>query len=277
MASRRHAEGRVALRVAKQAIISPRSLRFIPSAGPHMSILSRSARTLALLSLAALAACNIDSPMDPTGGSRLSARKPRPSATPDPILFVHGWNTNSSTWNTMISRFKTDGYPDSLLATWSYNYSQSNATTADEIRLKVDSILLATGATHVDIITHSMGTLSARYYIRHLGGASKVDAFVSLGGTNHGTNTAYFCGDDSCVEMRPNSTFVNDLNSIDETWGSPRYATWRSPCDEVISPQSSATLNGATNTLTACISHSQLHEDSKVYSQVKSWVLPALP
>jgi hypothetical protein len=31
-------------------------------------------------------------------------------------------------------------------------------------------------------------------------------------------------------------------------------------------------LAGATNTQTACISHSQLHEDAGVYRQVRDWV-----
>jgi triacylglycerol lipase len=209
-------------------------------------------------------------------GSALSARKPKPGPGPgpvhDPILFVHGWNATSSTWTTMVGRFKADGWTDAELVNWSYNFRQSNATTATLIAAKVDSMLLATGATHVDIITHSMGTLSARYYVRHLGGDGKVDALVSLGGANHGTNTAAICFDISCFEMRPNSSFLADLNAGDETFGTPRYATWWSPCDEVIIPQTSTILSGASNTQTACMQHSQLHENSTVYSQVKALV-----
>jgi triacylglycerol lipase len=237
--------------------------------------LSRSTRLFSLCSLIALGACSIDAPTGPMAGSALDARKPKPPApggTHDPILFVHGYNATTSTWTTMIGRFKTDGWPDSLLVNWSYNYRQSNATTAAEIQAKVDSLLSATGAAHVDIITHSMGTLSARYYVRHLGGDGKVDALVSLGGPNHGTNTAAFCFDTSCFEMRPNSSFLADLNAGDETFGTPRYATWWSPCDEVIQPQTSTILSGATNTQTACMQHSQLHENATVYSQVKAWV-----
>jgi triacylglycerol lipase len=174
----------------------------------------------------------------------------------------------------MVSRFKADGWTDAELANWSYNYRQSNATTASIIKQKVDSILAATGATKVDIITHSMGTLSARYYTRNLGGDAKVDALISLGGANHGTNTAIFCFDVSCVEMRPNSSFLTALNSVDETWGAPRYATWRTPCDQVINPVSSVILLGAVlNTETLCMTHSDLHEDSGVYSQVKDFVI----
>ena len=49
------------------------------------------------------------------------------------------------------------------------------------------------------------------------------------------------------------------------------------PRCECVHDVSSATLTGATNTQTACMNHSQLHEDATVYMQVKSWVLPALP
>ena len=172
----------------------------------------------------------------------------------------------------MVSRFKADGWTSAELANWSYNFRQSNATTATLIQQKVDSIIRVTGATKVDIITHSMGTLSARYYVRNLGGDGKVDALVSLGGANHGTATANFCFDTSCFEMRPNSTFLNNLNSTDETWGTPRYATWWSNCDEVINPHSSVLLVGAVNTQTACMSHSSLHEDAGVYQQVRDMV-----
>jgi triacylglycerol lipase len=237
------------------------------------------ARVAALLAIVSVTACS-DSPLSPLspasadfarGGGGKPPKPPKPTPTHDPILFVHGWNASSSTWSTMVSRFKADGWTSAELVNWSYNYRQSNATTAQQIQQKVDSILAATGATKVDIITHSMGPLSARYYVRYIEDG-KVDALVSLGGANHGTNTASFCFDISCVEMRPGSTFLTNLNSVDETWGVPRYATWWSPCDGVINPQTSALLDGATNTQTACISHSALHEDAGVYQQVRDMV-----
>lgn len=190
----------------------------------------------------------------------------------DPILFVHGWNSNSSTWTTMIGRFQADGWTSAELNNWSYNTSQSNAITAQEIQAKVDQILAATGATKVDIISHSMGGLSSRYYSKNLGGSSKIDEWVSLGGPNHGTDTAYFCTQTSCKEMRPGSTFLNNLNATDETPGTPNYRTWWSPCDSIINPDSSVSLTGAVNTQTACISHSDLHQDATVYGQVRDFV-----
>ena len=228
-------------------------------------------RPVATIALALLGACgSITDPAAPL--ARKVPRPPKPT-----ILFVHGWNSSGGVWNTMVGRFKRDGWQNAQLATFSYNTSVSNATTATIIAAKVDSITAASGVPQVTIITHSMGALSARYYVRNLQGAGKVSGLVTLGGTNHGTQTAIFCFQVACQEMIPGSAFLTALNADDETWGTPRYATWWSPCDEVINPDNSALLAGAVNTQTACINHSQLHEDATVYRQVRDWVNQPAP
>jgi triacylglycerol esterase/lipase EstA (alpha/beta hydrolase family) len=192
----------------------------------------------------------------------------------DPILFVHGWSESASLWNTMIKNFEKDGYPKSYLSAYSYNTSQSNKTTAEtEVKSRVESLKKATGATKVDIIAHSMGSLNSRWYVKFVsGGEANVDDWVSLGGPNHGTDTANFCFSAACVEMRVGSTFLSELNATDETPGAVNYGTWWSPCDEIINPDSSVALSGATNTKTACISHTALTTDSTVYSQVREFI-----
>ena len=189
-----------------------------------------------------------------------------------PILFVHGWKESSSLWTTMIGRFEKDGWGKAELNNWSYNTGQSNATTAKEVASKVTEIKNKTGAAKVDLVTHSMGALSTRYYIKNLGGEGTVESWVSLGGPNHGTTTANLCLETSCVEMRPSSAFLNALNAGDETPGSVRYATWWSPCDEIINPHTSVILTGATNTETECISHAALTTNENVYKGVREFV-----
>ncbi|MFJ3337960.1 esterase/lipase family protein [Streptomyces sp. NPDC086766] len=194
------------------------------------------------------------------------------SSSSNPVLFVHGYTGDGSSWNTMAGRFKTDGWPSSYLDQWSYDWHQSNATTAQQLASEVDKLLTATGASKVDIVSHSMGGLSSRYYLKNLGGTSKVDAWVSLGGPNHGTDSANACFDTSCTEMRVGSDFLNALNASDETPGSSRYATWWSPCDTVINPDSSVSLSGASNTKTACLSHTALLTDTTVYAQTRDMI-----
>jgi triacylglycerol lipase len=214
----------------------------------------------------ALGACSGD--LLSPGGARRAIIPP----AHDPVIFVHGWHGTASTWTTMINRFKADGYTAAELYNFTYSSDQSNATTAKLLATKVDSVLAATGATRVDIVSHSMGGLSTRYYSKNLGGGGKIDAWVSLGGPNHGTQTAYACFTTACQEMYPGSTFLKNLNATDETPGTPRYATWWSPCDEVINPDSSVPLSGAVNTQTTCLTHSNLHEDATVYTQVRDWI-----
>ncbi|MEU2060902.1 triacylglycerol lipase [Streptomyces sp. NPDC013455] len=213
----------------------------------------------------ALLAVQASLPAHASGGSGYDA-------TSNPVLFVHGYTGDGSNWNTMANRFRTDGWPSSHLDQWSYDWRQSNATTAQQLSAEVDRLLAATGASKVDIVSHSMGGLSSRYYLKNLGGTAKVDAWVSLGGPNHGTDSANSCFDTSCTEMRIGSAFLAALNSGDETPGSPRYATWWSPCDTVINPDSSVSLSGAANTQTACISHTALMTDATVYAQTRDTI-----
>ena len=190
----------------------------------------------------------------------------------DPIVFMHGFGSSGSIWGPLISRLQSDGWTDAPLYAWTYDSNQSNATIAAQLSVKVDSLLAATGAAKVDIIAHSMGGLSSRYYAKNLGGSTKIDAFVALASPNHGTTTANICPLVSCVEMRPGSAFLNALNADDETPGTPRYAVWWTPCDQTVVPANSPILNGAVNTETACISHSDLWGDPNVYPQVRDWI-----
>ncbi|HUQ98724.1 MAG TPA: Ig-like domain-containing protein [Gemmatimonadaceae bacterium] len=190
----------------------------------------------------------------------------------DPILFIHGFASSGQIWGTMMSSLVADGWLAADLTNWSYDATISNVTIAGLVKSKVDSITSATGALKVDVISHSMGALSSRYYARDLGGSDKIEAWVSLGGPNHGTTVANFCGLTACIEMRPGSAFLTALNTGDETPGTPRYATWWSPCDEATTPNESVILAGATNTQTACIGHSALYQNSTVYGQVRDWI-----
>jgi triacylglycerol esterase/lipase EstA (alpha/beta hydrolase family) len=204
----------------------------------------------------------------------VAAAIPATASAQDPILFVHGWSESASLWSTMIKNFEKDGYPKSYLSAYSYNTSTSNKTLAEtEVKSHVESLLKATGASKVDIIAHSMGSLNTRWYVKFVaGGQEKVDDWVSLGGPNHGTEVANICFGTTCNEMKIGSTFLKELNAGDETPGTVNYGTWWSPCDEFINPDESVVLSGATNTKTACMSHLSLVSDETVYKQVREFV-----
>lgn len=190
----------------------------------------------------------------------------------DPILFVHGWRGRAEQWRPMMQRFVDDGWSRARLYAWTLDPRDSNAAAAAKIAARVDQILAATGASRVDVVTHSMGALPTRYYLKNLERDGKVDAWVSPGGPNHGIHVADLCISADCRDMRRGSSFLAALNRGDETPGDARYATWRSPCDEIIDPVDTVVLQGAANHLTGCVSHLGLLRDAGIYRAVRDFV-----
>ena len=225
----------------------------------------KTTKLLAAACCALLASCT---------GDTTTGTGPLPVLKHDPILFVHGYLGNNGQWGDMKARFLADGWQDIELYAYNYSFINSNASSAAEIRDQVDNIIAATGATKVDIVAFSIGSVSTRYYLKNLGGAAKVDAWVSLAGPNHGTNdvTNQDCQTTPCKEILPGSAFLTALNSVDETPGLSRYATFWSACDQTINPVLSVVLTGATNTQVACIQHIEFLTDADVYRRVKSFV-----
>ncbi|KUM70015.1 alpha/beta fold hydrolase [Streptomyces sp. ISL-22] len=199
---------------------------------------------------------------------------PAHAATRDPVVFVHGLSSSSSSWNDWVGYFKADGYTSAELNAWSYDWAQSNATTARQLQTEIRNVLSRTGASKVDLVVHSMGALSSRYYLKNLGGTAYVDDFVSTAGTNHGTSTASWCAwlYTSCAEMNTGSSFLTALNSGDETPGSVSYASYWSNCDDALTPDTTAILSGATNVEVGCVSHTDMNNDHGVYEQVRDFI-----
>ena len=108
-----------------------------------------------------------------------------------------------------------------------------------------------TGAAKVDIVSHSMGGLVSRTFVKSLGGASQVDSLIMLGTPNYGTalaNVASFftlgscVGITACQQMAAGSTFLAALNAGDDTIGSVRYTSIATLYDEIVFPYSNAFL-----------------------------------
>jgi triacylglycerol lipase len=178
--------------------------------------------------------------------SAVMGAAPAFAAAKDPVLLVHGWGMASwSTWPLMQSRLQSEGY-----RVYTIDFSNNiggNLQNASELRAKVDRILAETGASKVDIVAHSMGGLSTRYYIKYLGGASKVNDVIELGTPNHGTAVALvaFAISPGAYEMLPGSAFLTALNNGDET---PNPVKWTSICsmyDEANIPWWNSMLAGS--------------------------------
>jgi triacylglycerol lipase len=178
---------------------------------------------------------------------------PTAASAREPVVLVHGTFGDSSNWGYIRPQLEAAGYQ-----TFAINYGNRGtgdiATSARQLRDFVDHVLAVTGASKVDIVGHSQGGMMPRYYIKNLGGASKVDDLIGLAPSNHGTtNPGAFLADPrfcaACRQQAAGSAFLTALNAGDETPGDVDYTVVETRYDEVVTPYTSAFLDGATNVL----------------------------
>jgi triacylglycerol lipase len=111
----------------------------------------------------------------------------------------------------------------------------------------------ASGAP-VDVVGFSMGGLVARTWARDLGGAGIARRVVTVGTPNAGTETAALGATlgacpTACQQMVPGSDLLDRLNGSDPTPDGPAWITVRSSTDEVVRPDGTTTMDGASNVL----------------------------
>ena len=214
------------------------------------------------------------------------AARGAPDYTRTPVVFVHGSGLDSRTWAPLRRLLQQRGYPREFLHAVDIEPNDASNVWAAErvIAPAVDALLAsaanaargagaAGGAYRVDLVAHSMGAVSSRWYARQH--AEQVRRVITLAGSNHGTDA--LCAfpspgnDEMCpaFAIEPAESLVQlALNGtadapVDETpfgTGTDRaelpsvlpdairritYLTIRIEPDEWIRPERSAMLDGA--------------------------------
>jgi triacylglycerol lipase len=94
----------------------------------------------------------------------------------------------------------------------------------------------------IDVIGFSMGGIVARYYIQRLGGIDRVQRFISISAPNNGTLAAYLSWRPGCVQMRPDSPFLQDLNRDAQMLRRVNFTVMWTPYDLIIVPAESSRM-----------------------------------
>lgn len=206
----------------------------------------------------------------------LLAQAPDSSASPfpngrNPVVFVHGFSESDAMWDTMKQSLRQSGYTDDQLTAVDYNTtSQSNVATAEWLGGIVDEVLHKTGASKVDIVSHSMGSLNSRYCVKFAGCAGKTERWISLAGANKGTNAANLCTVNvTCREMVPGSDVLKRLNADPLLPPGTKWSTLWTPNDGIIVPATNTVLEGAENIQVGPgINHLNIFKDQGVIKEV---------
>lgn len=117
---------------------------------------------------------------------------------PYPVILMHGTGGGGQTnWGTYVPLLFNDGYSVFTLTygalkhrPWPINALGGMAPIEDsaaEFGEFVDKVLDRTGATQIDVVGHSQGTLVPNYYAKFLGGAPNIRKYISLSPLWEGT------------------------------------------------------------------------------------------
>ncbi len=175
-------------------------------------------------------------------------------AHPSPVVVVHGtFGDSQNLLRRLTWSIHRAGY-----CVFALDYGNRATApiqrSAAQLKAFVDRVLKATGARKVSMVGHSQGGMMPRYYIKFLGGASKVDDLVGLAPSNHGTSNpllltpglGHLCP--ACLQQQTGSRFLRHLNAGDETPGPVSYTNIVTRYDEVVLPYTSGYLSGARTT-----------------------------
>ena len=179
----------------------------------------------------------------------------------DPVVIVGGFLTGQPIADVfyagLANRLRADGYQAFIFGPVDFGTADIRDSAASLNRF-VDNVRATTGAQKVDLIGHSQGGLTSRYYIKSLGGAAEVDSMISLASLHYGTAVANLgaflllgdcVGIAGCEQMRIGSTFLDELNAGDDTIGNVVYTNLVTVWDELVIPYTSGFLrNDGNNT-----------------------------
>jgi len=107
------------------------------------------------------------------------------------------------------------------------------------------------------LVTHSMGGLVARAYLRDYGGA-RVARLVTLGGPHHGSVHAYLGAGANARQMEPGSAWLEGLAQSEARGVPVPFTSIFSHHDNFVAPQTSSVHPAARNIGLAAIGHVSL-------------------
>ena len=199
-------------------------------------------------------------------------REPAPAPAAAPILLIHGVLCNAGVWHP----FKRWLERRRIGPVYTLSYVPPLASIelfAEQAAGKIDEILAVTGASRVVVVTHSMGGLVMRAYLRRHGGR-KVARLVTIGAPHQGSMHAWLAPGESLSQMRPGNAWLADLG-LPAGEGLPPVVSLWSWHDSMVAPQTSSRIVFGDNIVIAGVGHNALLYDRDVFERVLSEIRKA--
>lgn len=114
----------------------------------------------------------------------------------------------------------------------------------DQLAKNLASFLERTFAPHttINLVGFSMGGLTCRYYVQRMGGLARTERLITISSPHQGTVMANCSKRPACIQMRPKSKFLTNLNRDVITLEKVNFASIWTPLDLMIFPAKSSSL-----------------------------------
>ncbi|MEH2180028.1 esterase/lipase family protein [Nostoc sp.] len=158
----------------------------------------------------------------------------------NPVLLIHGIDDTEAVFHKMRAYLIQRGW-----SVYSLNLVPNNGDVGlDELAKQIANYVTATFAPEqrLDLIGFSMGGIVSRYYVQRLGGINRVQRFLTISSPHRGTVVAYGSRRPGCLQMRPDSIFLKDLNSDAVMLGQLDFTSIWTPYDLMIVPANSSQM-----------------------------------
>lgn len=192
--------------------------------------------------------------------------KMKNSKQQNPIVLVHGINDTGIVFLKMATSLKRQG-----LSVYSLDLTPNNGDAGlDELAQQLANFINNTFSIEqpLDIVGFSMGGIISRYYVQRLGGIDRVQRFITIASPHHGTIMAYASQRYGCLQMRPDSKFLQDLNSDVTMLQQLDFTSIWTPYDLMIVPPSSSSLPIGKEVIVPALTHPWMLTDKRCIATV---------
>ena len=190
-----------------------------------------------------------------------------PTEAADPIMYVHGYLMNRSSFFMLSVRVEHEfdmHFYDSV------NLTPQLGTIplfAEKLMVRLEEAAINFRVEKFQIVAHSMGGLVTRYAIANLGGSARISRVISLGTPHNGTRISRMSLTKLGRSMYCGSEFLTGLEA-DEALHPERRVPWVAIAtreDEIVMPSENGTWQRATaNLMVAGLGHNGLLTDAEL-------------
>lgn len=184
----------------------------------------------------------------------------------NPVLLIHGIWDDSSKMARVASHLREAGWEVHTLDL----VPSDGSVGLDKLAHQVAAFVEKTFAAEFDIVGFSMGGLVSRYYLQRLGGLSRVKRFVTVSAPHNGSLLAWFNNVPGCVQMRPGSAFLCDLESDVERLAHIQFTSIWTRLDLMIFPAWSSVLPVGKTQHIWCVAHPLMVREPRVLQVIEA-------